>query len=298
MALTIKGPNDLWSNNTAPAPITGMVDSSDVKAIIPEVLAEAIAKKLVKNIKFAPLADVDTRLVGQSGASVTYPTWSYIGDAKDVAEGAQVDLDEISVGTKSFVVKKVAKDLQLTDESVENTNGAVLNTIDSQFATSVGSKIDNDVLDAIRAGKAGASPLYPTLSDVTIDQAGLARLRVAFGEDIENTILIMNSQDYGKLLAIKDFVTAVQGQPFMAGHVGVVMGLNIAISDKLAEGEAYLIRTGALGIAYKRQIKAETQREMGNRSTRVGVDCHYVSYIRDETKLRAVAFKPKAPAGE
>lgn len=297
MALTIKGPNSLWSNNTAPAPITGVVDTSDVKAIIPEVLAEEIAKKLALNIKFMPLAESDTRLVGSPGVSVTYPTWEYIGDAKDVAEGAPVDLDEISVSTKSFVVKKVAKDLKLTDESIEATNGQVLAKIDSQFATSIGQKVDNDVLANLRAGVTDGT--ITKLDDVTIDQAGLARLRVAFGEDIENTMLIINSQDYGKLLAIKDLVTALNGTPFMAGHVGSIMGLNIAISDKLQEGEAFLIRTGALGIAYKRQLKAEQQRDMEKRSTRVGVDLHYVTYLRDVTKLRAVAFKaPEAPEGE
>lgn len=296
MALTIKGPNALWTNNTAPAPITGVVDTSDVKAIIPEVLAEEIAKKLALNIKFAPLAEVDTRLVGAPGVSVTFPTWNYIGDAKDVAEGAAVDLDEISVATKSFVVKKIAKDLKLTDESIDATAGQVLEKIDSQFATSIGQKVDNDVLEGLRAGVADSS--IAMLHDVTIDQAGLARLRVAFGEDIENTMLIMNSQDYGKLLAIKDLVQALNGTPFMAGHVGSIMGLNIAIADKLTEGEAFLIRTGALGISYKRQLNAEQQRDMEKRSTRVGVDLHYVAYLRDVTKLRAVAFKVAATLGE
>lgn len=288
MAITIKQGAGLWENNTAPAPITGMVDSSDVKAIVPQVLAAAIERKLGKNIKFMPLAEVNTQLVGSPGMSVTYPAWTYIGDAKDVNEGAAVDLDEISASTKSVIVKKIAKDLKLTDESIEATNGEVVNQIDSQFAFSIGSKVDNDVLKNVRDGKTAVS--FPTLTAVDFSQAGLARLRVAFGEDIENTVLLMSSIDYGRLLAMKEFVEAVQGTPFMAGHVGSVMGLNIVISDKLNAGEGYLVRVGALGIAYKRQLKAENQRDMEHRANRIGVDLHYVTYIRDETKLRAVEF--------
>jgi HK97 family phage major capsid protein len=289
MSITIKPGQGLWVNNTAPAPLTGVVDTSDVKAIVPEVLAASIERKLGLNIKFLPLADVNSQLVGSPGASVTYPTWSYIGDAKDVDEGGAVGLDEIQASTKSFIVKKIAKDLKLTDEAIEATNNAVVNEIDSQFAFSIGSKVDNDVLANLRAAKTATA--IPTVA-ADISQEGLAQLRVAYGEDIENTVLMISSKDYGKILALKELVVALNGQPFMAGHVGTVMGINLVISDKLAEKEAFLIRPGALGIAYKRQLRAEQERDMEHRSTRVGVDLHYVTYVRDETKAKAVTLSP------
>jgi len=74
------------------------------------------------------------------------------------------------------------------------------------------------------------------------------------------------------------------------------MGLNIVVTNRLAEKEAYLVRAGGLGIALKRQVHVEQERLMKSRSSVVGADVHFVSYVRDATKLRAVVLNvPVAP---
>ncbi|MED3352988.1 N4-gp56 family major capsid protein, partial [Bacillus thuringiensis] len=61
----------------------GTTHVSNVKAIVPEVIADGIADKLTKYIKFTPLAEMDFTLQAQPGMTVVFPTWQYIGDAKD-----------------------------------------------------------------------------------------------------------------------------------------------------------------------------------------------------------------------
>lgn len=39
----------------------------------PQVVADLVEKKLIDNIRFAPLADVDTTLVGRPGDTITLP---------------------------------------------------------------------------------------------------------------------------------------------------------------------------------------------------------------------------------
>lgn len=39
----------------------------------PQVVADLVDKKLIYNIRFAPLAEVDTTLVGRPGDTVTLP---------------------------------------------------------------------------------------------------------------------------------------------------------------------------------------------------------------------------------
>lgn len=280
-----------WQNNGAA--IANVTDTQDVAPIIPQVIAGKIEQKLIKLIKFTPLAEVNTQLQGQAGMSVSFVTWSYIGKAAEYAEGATITREQIQAATKSFVVKKIAKDIQLTDEAIIGTGGAVLNEVDGQLALAVADAIEEDILDQLQAAKTAASIVVN--NDVVISQAGLAKLRVAFGEDLETSALLVSPADYGKLLSLNEFVHVVQGQAFMAGHVGHVMGLNIVVSGRLAENEAYLVRAGGLGLAVKRNVNVETERLMSQRSQVVGADVHYVAYVRDASKLQAVNFKVVAP---
>jgi len=39
----------------------------------PQVVADLVEKKLIPNIRFAPLAEIDTTLVGRPGDTVTLP---------------------------------------------------------------------------------------------------------------------------------------------------------------------------------------------------------------------------------
>lgn len=44
--------------------------------INPEVMADMISAKLPNAIRFAPLAYVETKLVGQAGDTLTVPKWT------------------------------------------------------------------------------------------------------------------------------------------------------------------------------------------------------------------------------
>lgn len=60
--------------------------------IDPQVLADMISANLPKAIRFSAIAPIDTTLESRPGSTVTVPRYEYIGDAKDVAEGASIDM--------------------------------------------------------------------------------------------------------------------------------------------------------------------------------------------------------------
>ena len=60
------------------------------KMINPEVMADMISAKVEKKISVIPFAKVDTTLQGRPGNTITIPTFSYIGDASNVVEGASI----------------------------------------------------------------------------------------------------------------------------------------------------------------------------------------------------------------
>ena len=68
------------------------------------------------------------------------------------------------------------------------------------------------------------------------------------------------------------------------GVVGKVAGLQVAISDKLTDTEAYIVAEGALGIEMKRDVQVETDRDIVAKTTVITADQHYVAYLKDESK--------------
>jgi len=267
------------------------------KSINTDVIAVGIQSKLGKLIKFAPLADIDYTLVSNPGTTVVFPTWSYIGDAVVVAEGGTVSRDDIKATSKSFPVLKAVKDIVMTDESILATNAAVVGEAESQLGVSISNKVDVDLLGALKAAKTNVDPNKPSIATqaAEISQKGLALLRVAFGEDIEDAVLLVSPADYGEILSMKEFVAVQQGAPFMAGTVGHVMGLNIVVTGRLTKGEAFLVKAGALGLSLKRQVFVQTENLMEKRSQVVGADIHYVAYVKNAEKARAVTLTVPAP---
>ncbi|PEA53431.1 hypothetical protein CON64_18485 [Bacillus pseudomycoides] len=249
--------------------------------VIPEVIADGIEQKLGKLIKFTPLAEMDYSLAAQEGMTVVFPTWNYIGDAIDVAEGAAITPEKITAASKKFAVKKAVKDIAMTDESILATNGAVIGETEKQLAVAIANKIDGEAVEQLRTATEGGT--------LEFTQVGLATLRVAFGEDIEEAFLFVSPANYGKILAMPEFVPVQLGEAFLAGQVGHVMGLNIVVTGRLTDTEAILMKRGALGISLKRAVNVETERKMETRSQVVGADVHYVVYLKDET--RALSLK-------
>lgn len=258
--------------------------------IVPVVMADQVRAKLGKLIKFRPIANVDADMSNMQGNTVVLPTYAYIGDAADLAEGTASTAGTLTMSTISKTVKKAVKDILISDEAILSTNGAVLGEIEYQLAVSIANKIDADAYTAL----AGATA---TLATVNITQAGFANLRVTFGEDLEGRqVLFCNSAEYGKILALPEFVAVDNGSAFMAGNVGTVLGIDIVVSDRVTAGTGIVVKiadnetgfSSPLGIAYNRNVNLETFRDMSTRSTRIGVDCHYVTYIRNQSAVKKI----------
>ena len=87
--------------------LTNMVD--------PEVMAGMISAQLENLIRFSPLARIDNTLVGQPGSTVTVPSFKYIGDATDVAEGTAIDIALLETSTEPFTIKKAGRGIEITE---------------------------------------------------------------------------------------------------------------------------------------------------------------------------------------
>ena len=242
----------------------------------PQVLADMISAELPNAIALAPLAVVGRKLQGAAGNTLTMPKFGYIGDAKDVAEGADIEISQMSTTTAEVIVKKAGKGVEITDEAILSGYGDPVGEIKNQLKMAIANKIDNDLFTALRGATLTATG--------AVSVAGLLTARAKFGEKVNQpAVVVMNSNNYVKI-ASEIVNLESTDRVLINGVVGKVAGLQVAISDKLSDTEVFIIADGALGIELKRDVMVESDRDIIAGVNVYTANEHYVAYLKDETK--------------
>ena len=250
--------------------------------INPQVLADMISAELPNAIVFAPLATVGRKLQGRAGNTLTMPKYGYIGDATDVAEGEDIPIAKMTTSETEVTVKKAGRGVELTDESVLNDYGDTVAEAKNQLKMAIANKVDNDLLAALKTATLNAS--------IALTIPNLLTARAKFGENVNQTAaLIINSTNYAKI-ATEILSLENTDNVLLKGTVGQVAGLQVAISDKLSNTEAYIVAAGALGLELKRDVMVESDRDIVAKTTVITADEHYVAYLKDESKAIAITL--------
>jgi N4-gp56 family major capsid protein len=275
-----------------------MAQTTKSNMIIPQVMADMISAQLPNAIRFAPLANVDRKLVGQPGDTVTVPRWNYIGDAKDVAEGVAIDLDLLTTDSDSFTIKKAGKGVEITDEALLSGYGNPQGEAQKQIRDSIANKVDNDALAALTT----TTLEYTDATELTVEAVDAAQ-GIFNDEDPGAMVLIANPKDVAALRAdaAGNWTRASElgDRLLVTGAFGEVLGAQVIRSRKLAEGTAYLVKPGALSLFMKRDFDLETDRDIVRKTTVITADQHYGVHLYDESKaikitLTAAATEPTA----
>lgn len=200
--------------------------------INPEVMGDMINAKIEALAKLTPYAKVDTTLVGVPGDTKTVPSWNYIGDAEDVAEGAEVGLSTLTASSTTFTIKKAMKAVGITQEAINSGLGNPVGQSEHQLAKAIVGKVDNDVLDAALTATTvsgdGAS---------VIGYAGIVDAVTKFEDEedgIEKVMFISPKQE-ADLLKDSDFLSADKFAAGVAvnGAIGKIAGCWIKKSNKI-----------------------------------------------------------------
>lgn len=126
--------------------------------INPQVMGDMINAKIEALLKITPYAKVDTTLQGVPGDTKTVPSWNYIGDAEDIAEGGEVGLSQMTASSTTFKIKKAMKAVGITQEAINSGLGDPVGQAESQLSKAIAGKVDNDVLDAAYEGSVVVAP--------------------------------------------------------------------------------------------------------------------------------------------
>nr|DAT64272.1 MAG TPA: major capsid protein [Caudoviricetes sp.] len=199
----------------------------------PEVMADMVSAKLPKKIKFAPIARIDSTLVGRPGSTITVPKYAYIGDAEDVAEGVAMGTTVLTASTTEATVKKAGKAVEITDEAVLSGYGDPIGTAINQLAMSIAAKVDNDGYDAL----CGASLIYDGTS-AAISYSAVVAANSKFEDESDASltkILFIHPNQEATLLNDDDFKSndKYPMNVIMNGTIGSIAGAQVVKSKKV-----------------------------------------------------------------
>jgi N4-gp56 family major capsid protein len=199
--------------------------------INPEVMGDMINAKIEALAKITPYAKVDTTLQGVPGDTKTVPSWNYIGDAEDVAEGAEVGLSQMTAASTTFTIKKAMKAVGITQEAINSGLGNPVGQAEHQLAKAIVGKVDNDVLAAALT----ATNVHNT--EAVIGYAGIVDAVSKFEDEedgIEKVMFISPKQE-ATLLKDPDFLSADKFQAGVAvnGAIGKIAGCWVKKSNKI-----------------------------------------------------------------
>ena len=203
--------------------------------INPEVMGDMIDAKIEALLKVTKYAKVDTSLQGVAGDTKTVPSWNYIGDAEDIAEGAEVDLTAMSAGTKTFTIKKAMKAVGITQEAINSGLGNPIGQAEKQLAMAIAGKVDADVLAAILT-----STITSGDGASKISYAGIVDAVGTFNEEeMTDKVMFIAPEQETALRKDADFISAdkYNNNVMMSGEIGMIAGVHIVKSKKIKADE-------------------------------------------------------------
>ena len=212
-----------------------MAMTTMANVINPEVMGDMIDAKIEALLKVTKYAKVDTSLQGVAGDTKTVPSWNYIGDAVDVAEGVEVDLTAMSAGTKTFTIKKAMKAVGISQEAINSGLGNPIGQAEKQLAMSIAGKVDADVLAAVLTSTI-------TSGDGTskISYAGIVDAVGVFNEEeMTDKVMFIAPEQETVLRKDSDFISAdkYNNNVMMSGEIGMIAGVHIVKSKKIKADE-------------------------------------------------------------
>jgi N4-gp56 family major capsid protein len=204
----------------------------------PEVMGDMISAKVEAMLKVTKYAKVDTTLQGVAGDTKTVPSWNYIGEAVDVAEGAEVDLTAMTASTKTFTIKKAMKAVALTQEAVNSAHGNIIGETETQLAKAIAGKVDSDVLAALLTATAASGDGSKGISyEGIVDAVGVFN-----EEEITEKVMFVNPAQVTTLRKDANFISAdkYNFNVVATGEIGTIAGVHIVPSKKIvASGDKF-----------------------------------------------------------
>ena len=271
-----------------------MAVTTTSNVIIPEVLAAMIAAEIPGQLALAgsDAVTVLDNLKGGPGNTIKIPRWGTIGDFTEVAEGNAMPVVNIAATAATATVKKFARGVEVTDEALLASYDDPLKEVARQFARYAARAADRELITAAET----STLLHTASGTITLNDIVDA---IGKWNDASVNIsgLVVHSKVYRDLIKLAEFKTLTQKADSVIekGVVGMVYGVPIRVSDAITtvagSPNTYrnlLLKKGALGLWYQRNMNVETERDTIKRTTVVTADSIFATAMFQDNPLPVV----------
>ena len=271
-----------------------MAVTTTSNVIIPEVLAAMIAAEIPGQLALAgsDAVTVLDNLKGGPGNTIKIPRWGTIGDFTEVAEGNAMPVVNIAATAATATVKKFARGVEVTDEALLASYDDPLKEVARQFARYAARAADRELITAAET----STLLHTASGTITLNDIVDA---IGKWNDASVNIsgLVVHSKVYRDLIKLAEFKTLTQKADSVIekGVVGMVYGVPIRVSDAITtvagSPNSYrnlLLKKGALGLWYQRNMNVETERDTIKRTTVITADSIFATAMFQDNPLPVV----------
>lgn len=282
---------------------TGSTTSSQV--IVPEVYGDMAQAQFLGRVKVAGSAAVlqDNTLAGQPGETVHFPKWGALTDLEEPAETAALTVEQMSTDDSEATIKEAGKAVEITDRSRLVGLGDPLAEARRQFGILAARKVDASLITQAQADESaagGGTPLAITTAATKTKLTWLDAIvpgLALFGDDFvpdEFAGIYINSAQLAEAFADDNFINASKfgsgDSPIRTGSLGLLGGINVFVTDRVAAKKILLLKNQALGLLYKQRPIVEQDRDILKRSTVLTTTLHYATKRLDDRRVGVVTL--------
>lgn len=266
--------------------------------IVPEVFADLAQASFTGKVKVlgSPAVKEDNTLVGQPGDTITFPKWGALGDLDDLTKGTAMTPAALSQTSNSATIKEAGKAVSIDDAdklTILGGQGGAESEAVRQFGVLAARKVDGDLItEAVaNAGHSLAPTAGTVLSwDVLVDH--FAQYGDEFEPD-EFAGIYINSAQMAQVFKDAQFIEASKigdNSIVRRGVVGLLGGIAVQVTNRVAAGTVLTLKQQALGALYKRKPLVEHDRDILKRQDVVTVNVHYAVKALDATRIGKIVL--------
>ncbi|MET9943142.1 phage head protein [Streptomyces halstedii] len=194
----------------------------------------------------------------------------------------------MSTSDATAEIKEVGKAVEITDKARLTSLGDPETEARRQFGILAARKVDADLIAQAQANETsqgGGTPLSFTTAtgktnftwaDAVVPAIG------AFGDEWEPddfSGLYLNSAQLGEAMLDPQFIDASKlgngPSAAVTGSIGRMGGVPVYVTNRITAGKFLLMKTGVLGLLYKRRPLVESDRDILARSNVITTTMHY-----------------------
>lgn len=243
---------------------------------------EAKAKDLLlTSINTRSFMKVDTSLTQNAGMKKTINTYTYSGEAEEVANGeGNKTGGSITFVPNEYEVKVVQQKFSYTDEEYMKDPSIVDNMLKGANQVMV-NKMTSYFVDEVK--KASLSVTAATFGyDAIVD--GISELNI---EDESKLFTLYPNAWKKELRKDEDYKAARMGEVVYNGQTGTVAGIPTIPSKAVDAG--YVMENEAVTLFLKKDVEVEQERNADTRTNTVFLRAVYLVALTDATKIAKIA---------